>query len=635
MVAELVETNKLWGRIAVAIKPDWIEPLAGHLVKYHYSEPLWSKKQGAVMASESVTLFGLPIVTARQVNYSKIDPSLCRELFIRHALVEGDWRTSHTFYRQNLTLLAEVKELEHKSRRRDIVVDDDNLFRFYEQRIDRQVISSRHFDHWWREVSKAQPDRLKFSKDMLIRQTANKVILAEYPNYWQQNVLKLQLTYQFEPGTVADGVTVHIPLSVLNQVKDEGFDWQVPAAREELVVTLIKLLPKSLRRNFVPAPNYAKAFLERMPVPQGKLLDCLTRELRCMTGVTIQSEAWQWEQLPDHLKMTFRIVNEKNHTIAESRDLSALKIQLKQQVQQTLAAVVNDSIEQSGLDRWNFATLPQLYEQKHSSYLVKAYPALVDEKNSVAIRVFETQLEQQQAMNEGLRRLLLLNIPSPIKYLHEKLPNKSKLGLYFNPFGKVLELIDDCISCGVDKLIAQFGGLVWTAEDYEQLQTYVCSELNEIVVEIAKQVEMILTSAFAINKRLKGRVDIHLAIAFSDIKAQLSALIFKGFVTSHGWKKLPDIIRYLNGIGRRLEKLMIDPNRDRAYMVRIEHIRQQWQSWLTKLPAIQRQQPEVQAIYWMIEELRVSFFAQQLGTPYPISDKRILQAMAKIGSVQP
>lgn len=308
--------------------------------------------------------------------------------------------------------------------------------------------------------------------------------------------------------SLAPWVTVHIPLSVLNQVKDEGFDWQIPAAREELVVTLIKLLPKSLWRNFVPVPNYAKAFLERMPVPQGKWLDCLTRELRRMTGLTIQSEAWQWEQLPDHLKITFRIVDENNHSITEGRDLSALKIQLKQQVQRTLAAVVNDSIEQSGLDRWNFAILPQLYEQKRGSYLVKAYPALVDEKNSGAIRVFETQLEQQQAMNKGLRRLLLLNIPSPIKYLHEKLPNKSKLGLYFNPFGKVLELIDDCISCGVDKLIAQFGGLVWTTEDYEQLQTYVRSELNEVVVEITKQGEMILTSTFAINKRLKGRIDI-------------------------------------------------------------------------------------------------------------------------------
>lgn len=387
----------------------------------------------------------------------------------------------------------------------------------------------------------------------------------------------MQLTYQFEPGSAVDGVTVHIPLSVLNQVKDEGFDWQIPGLREELVIALIKSLPKVLRRNFVPTPNYAKAFLERIPAPQGKLLDCLTRELRRMTGVTIDADAWQWDQLPDHLKMTFHIVDENNQTIAASRDLTSLKIQLKQKVQQTLAAVVNESIEQSGLHIWNFGTLPQLYEQKRGSYLVKAYPALVDEKNSVAIRMFETQLEQQQAMNKGLRRLLLLNIPSPIKYLHEKLPNKSKLGLYFNPFGKVLELIDDCISCGVDKLIAQFGGLIWTAEDYQRLEIYVRAELNEVVVEIAKQVEMILTRAFAINKRLKGRVDIHLALPFSDIKTQLSGLIFKGFVTSHGWQKLSDIIRYLNAIERRLEKLVADPNRDRAHMLRIEHIKQQWQ----------------------------------------------------------
>lgn len=242
-------------------------------------------------------------------------------------------------------------------------------------------------------VSKTQPELLTFNKNMLMRATTNNVSLAEYPNYWQQDALKLQLTYQFEPGSAVDSVTVHIPLSVLNKVKNEGFDWQIPGLHEELVIALIKSLPKVLRRNFVLTPNYAKAFLERIPAPQGKLLDCLTRELRRMTGVTIDADAWQWDQLPDHFKMTFHIVYENNQTIAASRDLTSLKIQLKQQVQQTLAAVFNKSIEQSGLHIWNFGTLPQLYAKKRGSYLVKAYPALVDEKNSVAIRMFETQLE--------------------------------------------------------------------------------------------------------------------------------------------------------------------------------------------------------------------------------------------------
>ncbi|MFR2695773.1 MAG: ATP-dependent RNA helicase HrpA, partial [Proteus mirabilis] len=275
MVAELVETSRLWGRIAARIEAEWIEPIATHLVKYHYSEPHWSKAQGAVMANEKVTLYGLPIVASRLVNYGKIDPLLCRELFIRHALVEGDWQTRHAFFRENLKLRTEVEELEHKSRRRDILVDDETLFTFYDQRIPQDVISTRHFDKWWKIAQKNSPDLLSFEKSMLIKEDAKRVSALDYPNYWHQDNLKLRLTYQFEPGTAADGVTVHIPLPILNQVKDEGFDWQIPGIRHELVVALIKPLPKPIRRNFVPAPNYASAFLERVVTPEGELLDKL------------------------------------------------------------------------------------------------------------------------------------------------------------------------------------------------------------------------------------------------------------------------------------------------------------------------------------------------------------------------
>ncbi|HHR6044269.1 TPA: ATP-dependent RNA helicase HrpA [Providencia alcalifaciens] len=630
MVAELVETSKLWGRIAASIDPEWIEPLAEHLVKHHYSEPHWSKSEGAVMASEKVTLYGLPIVASRQVNYGVIDPLLCRELFIRHALVEGDWNTRHAFFKANLKLLSEVEDLEHKSRRRDILVDDETLFAFYDQRIPNDVISSRHFDNWWKTVLKQQPDLLSFEKNMLIKEDASTVSALDYPNYWYQGDLKFRLSYQFEPGTDADGVTVHIPLAILNQVHNVGFDWQVPGLRHELIVALIKSLPKPIRRNFVPAPNYASAFLERVPTPEGSVLDKLERELRRMTGVTVERESWQLDQLPAHLKMTYRVVNDKNKTVAEGQDLDALKNSLKEKVQETLSEVVDDGIEQSGLHIWSFGELPQRYEQKRGGYSVKAYPALVDEKNSVGIRVFETEFEQQQAMWGGVRRLLLLNIPSPIKYLHEKLPNKSKLGLYFNPYGKVLELIDDCIACGIDQLIATYGGAVWNEEQFESLKEYARAELNDVVVNIAKQVEQILTAVFAINKRLKGRVDFSMALALSDVKAQMSGLVFKGFVTEQGWKRLPDILRYLNGIERRLEKLAIDPNRDRAQMSKVEHVQTLWQQWMSKLTPLQKQLPEVQEVRWMIEELRISLFAQQLGTPYPISDKRIIQTMESL-----
>jgi ATP-dependent helicase HrpA len=630
MVAELVETSRLWGRIAARIEPEWIEPLAQHLVKHSYSEPHWSKSQGAVMASEKVTLFGLPIVAARSVNYSTIDPLLCRELFIRHALVEGDWQTRHAFFAANLKLRAEVEELEHKSRRRDILVDDETLFAFYDQRIPNDVVSGRHFDNWWKNAGKQNSDLLSFEKEMLIKDGANQVSALDYPNTWYQGNLKLRLTYQFEPGTDADGVTVHIPLPILNQVEQQGFEWQIPGIRRELIIALIKSLPKPVRRNFVPAPNYAEAFLGRATPLEMPLLDSLERELRRMTGVTVSREDWQWDQVPDHLKMTFRVVGEKHKTLLEGKDLTALKLKLKDKVQETLSAVADDGLEQSNLHIWSFGKLPEFYEQKRGGYSMKAYPALVDEKDSVAIRLFDSEQEQRQAMWQGTRRLLLLNIPSPIKYLHEKLPNKAKLGLYFNPYGRVLDLIDDCISCGIDKLIAEHGGPVWQEENFARLQELVRGELNETVVGVAKQVEQILTAVFNINKRLKGRVDISLALALSDIKTQLGALVYRGFVTNNGWKRLPDTLRYLQAIERRLEKLAIDPHRDRSQMLRVEQVQQAWQQWLNKLPPKRQQDDEVKEVRWMIEELRVSLFAQQLGTPYPISDKRILQTIEQL-----
>ncbi|MBA0179738.1 ATP-dependent RNA helicase HrpA [Pectobacterium carotovorum] len=630
MVAELVETSRLWGRIAARIEPEWIEPLAQHLIKRSYSDPHWEKAQGTVMAQEKVTLFGLPIVAARKVNYSQIDPTLAREMFIRHALVEGDWQTHHAFFRANLKLLAEVEDLEHKSRRRDILVDDETLFAFYDQRLPHDVVSSRHFDTWWKAASRDNADLLNFEKSMLIKDGAEKVSALDYPNFWHQGSLKLRLSYQFEPGADADGVTVHIPLPILNQVREEGFEWQIPGVRRELTIALIKSLPKPLRRNFVPAPNYAEAFLARTTPLEKGLLDALERELRLMTGVTVPREAWQWDQVPDHLKITFRVVDEKNRTQREGKDLNALKDLLKDKVQQTLSSVVDDGLEQRGLHVWSFGSLPDCYEQKRGGYSVKAYPALVDEKDSVAIRLFDTPHQQQQVMRQGLRRLLLLNIPSPIKYLHEKLPNKAKLGLYFNPYGKVLDLIDDCIACAVDKLIESSGGPVWQEDAFQQLHEKVRAELNDTVVDIAKQVEQILTAVFTINKRLKGRVDMAMALALSDIKSQMNGLVFRGFVTENGWQRLPDVLRYLHAIERRLEKLAQDVHRDRAQMLKVEHVQQAWQQWWNKLPAERRDDDDVKAVRWMLEELRVSYFAQQLGTPFPISDKRVLQAMEQV-----
>ena len=624
MAAELVETSKLWGRMVAEIEPEWIEPLAEHLTKKSYSEPRWSKSRGAVIADEKVSLYGVPIVAARPVNYGSIDSTVSREIFIQSALVEGDWNTKHKFFKQNQQLIREVEELEHKSRRRDILVDERTLFEFYDQRIGTDVVSQKHFDTWWKKAEKQDPELLNFERSFLINDDAEQVSKLDFPNFWHQGNLKLKLAYQFEPGTDADGVTVHIPLPLLNQVEMTGFDWQIPGLREELVIALIKSLPKSYRRNFVPAPNYAQAFLGRAVPLEKPLLDTLIYELRRMTGVTVEAEYWNWEQIPSHLKMTFRVVDENGKKIAESMNLDELKFSLKDRVQESISAVADDGIEQSGLHIWSFAELPQCYEQKQRGFSVKAFPAIVDEKDAVGIKLFETEFEQAVAMQQGLRRLLLLNVPSPIKYLHEKLPNKAKLGLYFTPFGRVLDLIDDCIACAVDKLIADFGGFVWDEAGFEKLRDFVRENLNEVTVDIAQKVEQILSLNHALNQRLKGKMDFTMAFAFSDIKAQLAGLIYPGFVQKSGYDRLPDLQRYLQAVDKRIDKLAQDVNRDRAAMLRVEQVQQAYQQLLAKLPKSKPISDEVAEIRYMIEELRVSLFAQQLGTKYQVSEKRVL-----------
>ncbi|TCP95073.1 ATP-dependent helicase HrpA [Cricetibacter osteomyelitidis] len=631
MAGELVETSKLWGRMVADIEAEWIEPLAKHLTKSSYSEPRWSKSQGAVIADEKVSLYGVPIVANRSVNYGSIDPTVSREIFIQSALVEGNWHTKHKFFLQNQQLIKEIENLEHKSRRRDILVDDRTLFEFYDQRIGTDVVSQKHFDSWWKKAQKQDPELLNFEKNFLTKDNAGTVSELDFPNFWHQGNMKLKLSYQFEPGTEADGVTVHIPLPLLNQVEMTGFDWQIPGLRHELIIALIKSLPKTLRRNFVPAPNYADAFLGRVTSTDKPLTETLSHEFRRMTGVSVDTESWSWEQVPSHLKMTFRVIDDKGRKIAESGDLDLLKFQLKDQVQESISAVADDGIEQSGAHIWNFGSLPQFYEQKKRGFTVKAYPAIVDEKDAVGIKLFETEFEQAVAMQQGLRRLLLLNVPSPIKYLHEKLPNKSKLGLYFAPFGKVLELIDDCIACAVDKLIADFGGVVWDEQGFEKLRDFVRENLNDVTMDIAQQVERILTATFDINKRLKGKMDFTMAFALSDIKTQISGLIYPGFAEKTGYARLPDLHRYINAIDKRIDKLAQDVNRDRASMLRVEQVTQAYQQLLAKLPKSKPHSDDVKEIRYMIEELRVSLFAQQLGTKYPISDKRVMNC---IGSVK-
>ncbi len=627
MVSELVETSKLYGRTAARIYPEWIESLCQHLVKRSYSEPHWEKKRGAVMAFEKQVLFGLPIVTQRKVNYGAIDPVVSRALFIRGALVEGQISKKYPFLQQNHSLLEEVELLEHKSRRRDLLVSDEVLEEFYAERLPGEIVSVRHFDKWWQKVRRKQPELLNFQKEMLLQKDASHVTALDYPDHWYQGELKLPLSYQFEPGKGRDGVTVHIPLPLLNQIEPAGFDWQIPGLRKELVIGWIKSLPKPQRRNLVPAPEYAGAFLGRVDKIERPLFDEMEYQFRRMTGVMIEREQWDPLAISEHLKMNFSVEDADGVPLVQGSCLYELKQQMQGQIQQALSQAVDDSLEKQGLTQWSFGDLPKSCEQKRGGFEIKAYPALVARGDSVDVKLFDSEQAQQEAMREGVRKLLLLNIPSPVKYLQQKLPNKAKLGLYFNPYGQIGTLIDDCISCGCDLLIEQQGGLVWDQQGFDALRESVRGALNDAVVGIAIEVEQILSLSNDIRKRLKGKIPLEMAFAMSDIQQQLELLIYPGFVTATGHTRLKDLNRYLRGILRRLEKLPVDPMRDRAHQLKVQAISSDYQALKNKIPPGQPVSEEISEIRWMLEELRISFFAQQLGTAYPVSEKRIRQRM--------
>ncbi|WP_327039454.1 ATP-dependent RNA helicase HrpA [Micromonospora maris] len=626
MSAELVETSRLWGRVNGRIEPEWVEPLAQHLVKRSYSEPHWEKKQAAVMAYEKVTLYGVPLVTSRKVNFGRIDPVLSRELFIRHALVEGDWSTHHQFWRDNERLRTELEELESRARRRDILVDDETIFQFYDERIPADVVSGRHFDSWWKKTRRERPELLTFTRELLVNAGRGGVDEADFPDRWRTEGVELPLTYTFEPGSPVDGVTVDIPLPLLNQVPAESFDWQVPGLREELVIALIRSLPKPVRRNFVPVPDFARAALAAITPGEEPLLDALTRQLRRMTGVTVPREAWDLGRLPAHLRVTFRVLGDDDKPVAEGKDLPALQRQLKAEVRQVVAAAAPD-VARTGLTGWEIGTLPRTIEQVRAGYAVTAYPALVDEGATVGVRVFDSPGEQEAAHWAGTRRLLRLTVPSPAKFLQGRLSNEAKLALSRNPHGGVQALIEDATGAAIDKLIGDAGGPVWDAEGFTALRDKVRADLVDTVVEVMERVRAVLAAAYAVQQRLGATRNLAVVAALADIRNQLTGLVHAGFITEVGYARLSDLLRYLTAIERRLDRLPGNPPRDKQLQDRIAVVQREYDEMLAALPPARRDSVAVQQIRWMIEELRVSVFAQALGTPYPISEQRIYRAM--------
>ncbi|MBO3742836.1 ATP-dependent RNA helicase HrpA [Actinoplanes flavus] len=627
MSAELVETSRLWGRVNARIEPEWAEKLAPHLVKHSYSEPHWDRRMGAVMAYEKVTLYGLPIVPRRRVGYGRVDPVVSRELFIRHALVEGDWETHHKFFAENRRLLEKITEIENRARRRDIAVDDETVYALYDARIPADVVSARHFDGWWKKARVETPDLLTFTRDDLVNTGRDTVDPNQFPDAWLSGGVKLPLSYSFEPNSPADGVTVRVPLDLINKVDADDFGWSVPGFRREVVIALIRALPKQLRTAFVPVPDWAEAVLDRVPARRGPLPDAIGTELRRLTGTVVPRDAWRPDQVPEHLRMNFRIVNESGETVAEGRDLEVLRRQLAPKVQATISRAAGN-LERRGITTNDFGALPRRVAQVRGGYEVNVWPALVDEGDSVAVRVFEDEASQRVAMVAGTRRLLLLTLPPAARFLQGRLDNRAKLELSrANPYRSIADLLDDCAGAAVDRLVAEAGGPVWSSVEFASLRDTVRQDLVDAVANLVTQVRAVLATSYDVEQRLKQLRDPQLLPALADIRQQLKGLVHPGFVTKTGWRQLHHMPRYLRGIVHRLDRLGGSLARDRQLTTQIHEIESEYRELRASISAGGPAEEGLREIRWMIEELRINYFAQALGTAYPVSDKRIYKAM--------
>jgi ATP-dependent helicase HrpA len=628
MAGELVETGRLWARQNAAIRPEWAERLGAHLVKRTYSEPHWSKKRAAVMAYERVTLYGVPLVADRLVQFGKVNREISRELFIRHALVQGEWDTRHTFLVENQRLLEEAEELEHRARRRDIVVDEQTLFDFYDARVGAEVVSGAHFDTWWKKERQRRPDLLTFDPAMLTHDTADQVREEDFPEQWEQSQgLTFPISYHFEPGAPDDGLTIDVPVATLNRVDAEDFSWNVPGVRHELVTALIRSLPKNLRVSFVPAPDKAREFLATTPPGEEPLLDALERWARSTTGVVIPREAWDWDKVPAHLQPTYRVVDDEGAEQARGKDLDALKAPLEEQFDAALAAVADDSgFGATGETDWTFGELPEQIQQRRAGHEVLAYPAVLDEGGTVGLGVFGSADEAAARHRHGVRRLLLLALPfagDPT----DGLDTAEKLGLAGSPYPSVADLLDD-LRAAILTDVVDAHPPARTPEAYAALVAAGREAIDARTDQVLRDVLRILADWRETDRMLSGRAELLTLPALQDMREQLARLVHPGFLGEAGADRLRRYPTYLLAIRRRREQLDEQVARDRQQM---DQVRPLDEAYLHQVAALQAGRPPGEALRrarWMLEEYRISLFAQQLGTDGPVSDQRIRKHLA-------
>jgi ATP-dependent helicase HrpA len=625
MAAELVETGKRYARTLAAIQPGWVEPLAGELVKRSYSEPRWQKRAGQVVAQERVTLYGLPIVSQRRVNHGPIDPVLSRELFIRDGLVAGQLDTPGRFLAHNRALVAEVLELEARTRRRDLLVSEEEMFAFYAERIPAEVHDRHGFEHWRKQAEREDPRCLYFAREELLQQP-ERVDPRQFPAQLELQGLQLPVRYRFEPGEEDDGMTVTVPLAALNQLRPEPFEWLVPGLLEEKLTLLVKSLPKQLRRHFVPAPDYARACREALRPGAAALLPSLAERLQAMSGVAVPAGAWRPEQLPAHLFSRFEVVDGQGQVLAAGRDLEALQQTCGGRARASFQALPGQQWEREGIDQWDCGELPEYVTLDQAGVAVRGYPALLDEEGGVTLRLLDAPQEAVWRHRAGVLALLRRQCARRVKDVQRHLPGIDSLCLRYAPLGSCTELKEDILEAVLQQVFLAEGEAPRSEAAFRaclrQGEPRLAGTANEICGWLAPALE----EYHQFGRLLGGRLDpVRQAVA-EEFRAQLEGLVYPGFVAATPFAWLPHLARYLKAMRLRWEKLPQHPARDRQQAERVAVLAERYRQAFAALPAYQDPPPALVIYRWLVEELRVSLFAQELKTSVKVSPARLEKA---------
>lgn len=637
MAAELIETSKLFAHTVAKIEPEWITAAAEHLIKRQHFEPHYDSRSGQVMVFEKITLYGLTIVEKKSVSYSHIDPAQCREVFIRAALVEGQYdqhpkrkslrnkNPEADFFAHQLQLLAELEELESKARRRDIVVDEQVIFDFYNERIPVHVVNLAGFEAWRKKAEQEKPKLLFLTREILMRHGAGDITQAQFPNELEWRGMVFPLSYHFEPNHAFDGVSIHVPMSVLHQVPEQRLEWLVPGMLREKCIGLIKSLPKNLRKHFVPVPDVVDKILATLAPDNKPLSEALTQQLKRLTGVDIPKEAWLETSVDDYYRFNIHVVDDKGKIIASGRDLTPLRDKYRERVQQNIQSAATD-IERDGIIAWDFAELPQAIQLPRGGISIRAYPALVDKQTSVALQVLDNPLQALDLTQRGITRLIFFALNQTVKYLQKELLKGQEVALTLAGIGNRDQVADDLIMAAIKQLaLADQQQLPRSHAAFEAAVNLVKDKLILQAQELASQLIASLKLLVEIKKQLKQQKNmLMLAFTISDINHQLTQLFYPGLVYKTPALWLHQYPKYMRGIQQRLEKAALNPQKDKLQLAEVGPHWQRLVDYLAKEGDYRlAQNSELLDYRWWIEELRISLFAQTLKTQVPVSDKRL------------